>query len=508
MPGIPTEAQRHLHIKAHLKGASIDSIPTSALDLLHRYEQQNIPAPLHTYTSVITHLFSCYSSVARAQAWDIFTHMRYVAHPIPDILLYTLMIRACASPVTSRYSSEPEKALDLWTEMTVDQNIVPTVGAYNAIILACARSGTKTYVNEAFRLARQMLDSHRDAYGFSPFRPNRRTFCALLEGAKRIGDLGRARWILAEMVKGSEDGTDGADVEINEEVMVHVFNAYASYKIPSMRMSARFTRKDYTGSSPIQSTSAPSGTKETGLQCSKVSGPSVVFESDEPQLSTLHIPPLSRGEVIREVKALFQRILGDRTNAPKITIPFEEKKFRNIEVTTRLLNAYLSVFYKHSELAVGREMFWSLFEDVGSTRSSRTYLEALERCANPSTKNERELAVGFSEELWLKWQQLEEAGLDNGSALNPRIVERAHVAMIRVQAVYVFSLISSFLLNSTSAQSRKCHTSHGTPPRLCNQISTQIHPHAVTQIALPIYADFSCRQSATGEDDVHCRHDR
>ena len=43
--------------------------------------------------------------------------------------------------------------------------------------------------------------SHRDGRGISAFRPDKKTFCALLEGTKRIGDLGRARWILAEMVR-------------------------------------------------------------------------------------------------------------------------------------------------------------------------------------------------------------------------------------------------------------------------------------------------------------------
>jgi hypothetical protein len=140
------------------------------------------------------------------------------------------------------------------------------------------------------------------------------------------------------------------------------------------------------------------------------------------------------------VKTLFRRILEDRTNASRTTTPsllFEEKKFRNTEITTRLLNAYLSVFYKHAELAVAREMFWSVFEDVGSTRSPRSYLEALVRCANPPRKFERDLALSFSEELWLKWQQLEEA-----SALKPRLVERAHVAMIRALAMYVISPFS------------------------------------------------------------------
>lgn len=426
---------------AHLKGTSTNLMPKSALDLLHYYEQQNAPAPIQTYTSVITHLFSCSSSVARAQGWDIFAHMRYVAHPMPDVVLYTLMIRACASPVTTRYSSEPEKALDLWTEMTVDQKIMPTIGAYNAVILACARSGTKTYVNEAFRLARQMLDSHRDAHGFSPFRPNKKTFCALLEGAKRIGDLGRARWILAEMVKGSGDGASCVEAEVDEEVMMHVFNTYASYKVPSVQSSARFVNKDLTNSS-IQSTSE---SRETSLQLhdnsstqsSTTSQPAI--ESDEGQPSFAHIPPQSRGEVIREVTALFRRILEDRTNTSSPSarsLPFEEQKFRNVEITTRLLNAYLSVFYKHAELQLAREMFWRLFEDVDVTRSARSYLEALQRCANPLRKVERDVALGFSGEIWRKWAQLEEAArLDNGSGLNARLVERAHTAMIRILAM-------------------------------------------------------------------------
>jgi hypothetical protein len=94
-----------------------------------------------------------------------------------------MIIRACASPFNARYPFEPEKALDLWREMTKDQKLTPTAGSY-------AKSGTKSYVNEALRPARQMLDSHRDAHSLPAFRPDRKTFCALLEGAKRIGDLG------------------------------------------------------------------------------------------------------------------------------------------------------------------------------------------------------------------------------------------------------------------------------------------------------------------------------
>lgn len=152
--------------------------------------------------------------------------MRYIAHPEPDIPLYTLMICACTSPISSSHSSDPLWALDLWTEMTINHCLPPSLGAYNTIILACAWSGSKTYVNEAFWLAKQMLDSHRDAHGTSTFRPDQKTFCALLEGAKWLGDLAWARWILAEMVNGHNKDKGDVDGDVNEEVMMHVFHAW------------------------------------------------------------------------------------------------------------------------------------------------------------------------------------------------------------------------------------------------------------------------------------------
>jgi hypothetical protein len=122
--------------------------------------------------------------------------------------------------------------------MTIDRRIPPAAGAYNAAILACACSGSKVYVNEAFRLAKEMLDSHRDAHGRSAFRPDSRTFGALLEGAKRIGDLGRVRWILAEMIEVSRRDPESKDVVVDERIMMHVFRSYATYEPPFRRSMA------------------------------------------------------------------------------------------------------------------------------------------------------------------------------------------------------------------------------------------------------------------------------
>ena len=157
---------------------------------------------MRTYTSVITSLFSKSLSLARARAWDLFFHMRYGAHPQPDALLYTLMIRACASPISPGRSSEPEHALDLWTKMTVDRRIMPN----SRRIQRCYPCMRKVWAPaEAFRLAKEMLNSYRDSEGRDAFRPDSKTFCALLEGAKHVGDP-RTRWILVEMARAGPNG--------------------------------------------------------------------------------------------------------------------------------------------------------------------------------------------------------------------------------------------------------------------------------------------------------------
>ena len=387
---------------------------------------------MRTYTSAITSLFSRPSSLGRAQAWDLFFHMRYVAHPQPDLLLYTLMIRACASPISSGRSSEPERALDLWTEMTVDRRIMPTAGAYNAVILACAKSGLRRYVSEAFRLAKEMLDSHRDAEGRGAFRPDRKTFCALLEGAKRVGDLARARWILAEMVRGA--GPDGCslaeevDASVNEEVMMHIFHAYATYNPPFVRSIAPLEKN---GSGEVENTLA---TPESSPDAPEASGPPA---SEDVYPTFTHIPPQSRQEVIHEVRTLFQRILADvggQDSESNGTLPIEYK-FQHVTLTARLLNSYISVFYRHSSLEESRDMFWKLYDELGVERSARIYVEALERCSHTRKGRERQIAAQFTKELWEKWEAIEELKQDGDRPLSPRLVERAHTALIRTLAV-------------------------------------------------------------------------
>jgi hypothetical protein len=311
------------------------------------------------------------------------------------------------------------------------------VGSYNAVILACAKSGRKEYVNEAFRIAKQMLDSNRDAYGRSAYLPDRATLCALLEGAKRIGDLARARWILADLVKEKATEEEGA----NEEIMMHVFHTYTSYVPPFTRNLAMVV----PGREQKESTAA-----ESDIAASSDAATHAPPPAAHPPRFT-RIPPQTSHEVMEEVQALFQRILEDTGKARGESTPDNlfagEEKFQHVKFTTRLLNSYLSVHYQHSSLEASEALFWKVFDDVGVTPDARSYLEALERCSRSKRGRERPIGLQFAENVWSKWLAVENAGRACGRPVDARMVERAHVAFMRVLVLYVFA---SFTENAPS----------------------------------------------------------
>jgi hypothetical protein len=404
--GTLTDRQRHLHIKAHEKSVTLETIPESAISLLHAYENAGHPAPMTAYSRIIAALFRASSSLAHARAWDLFSHMRYVAYPEADAHLFSQMIRACAFTTPA----EPERALDLFTEMTIDRGISPTASAYNAAILACARSGSKAYVNEAFRLAKEMLDSHRDALGRSAFHPDSRTYTALLEGAKRIGDLGRVRWILAGMIEAS---LKDPEIVVDERIMTHVFHSYSAYKPPFKRSMAPLADQD-KGDRDI------SGASSTELvESSAVDQGSLIP-------SFAHLPPQSCSDVIREAIALFSRISGlpppTMVARPLPTLPY-------VHVTPRLLNAYLSIFYAHASLERAHELFRTAFAEYGLKKDGLTVVEALERCARARRGPERLTVSGFAEEAWGEWTDLEN---NSTTRVSPRHIQRAYSARVRV----------------------------------------------------------------------------
>ncbi|OJA17820.1 hypothetical protein AZE42_06148 [Rhizopogon vesiculosus] len=454
----PSETQRDLHIKSCLHDPAISApraFPIHAINLLHKYEASGLHAPMKSYTRVISSLFSVRPApsspstsstpqiplgrvAAHAQAWDLFAHMRYVAHPTPDAHLYAVMIRACAS---TPLSPEPERALDLWTEM-LSAGIVPTQGAYDAVIRACAKAGGE-WVSEAIRFARQMR-SHFGG-GTSNVSSEKlqgvggpRTWAALLDGCKRVGDLGRARWILAEAVKAQG---------LNDEIMQHMFHTYAAYRPPFKRSATRIV--DNAGAAaatpslpsqedPLPSTSASQDSSSVSADVSLDfdAAPTDSYMDTIPSFS--HLPPQSPGEVLAEARALFGRILQD-TNSTSYSLSDAPPgplagKF-NVALTPRLLNAYMSVHYSHASIEGTREVFERLFSSDGNgfVGDARTYVDALERCALAKSR-ERDVVSKWVDGLWTHWEELEHGWVigETRMTVTARLVERAHTAIRRV----------------------------------------------------------------------------
>lgn len=263
-----------------------------------------------------------------------------------------------------------------------------------------------------------------------------RTWTALLDGCKRVGDLGRARWILAEAVR-----AEG----LNEEMMQHMFHAYSAYRPPFKRGATRIVDD---GAAVAQAALPDQGeplASATEGSSDLPSGPADVSSDSNTDLSHTdtmpsfsHLPPQSPSEVITEARALFNRILQDTNSTPHSSSDTPlgplAGKF-NVTLSPRLFNAYMSVYYSHASLESARDVFERLFSscDVDFMGDPRTYVDALERCAL-SRPRERDIAGKWVDEIWVRWEELERKWVNGatGTAMTARLVERAHTAARRV----------------------------------------------------------------------------
>ncbi|KAF9513512.1 hypothetical protein BS47DRAFT_1393228 [Hydnum rufescens UP504] len=391
---ISTPTSRALHVEAYIRAGRLKE----ACDLIHTYEDRNLLPSMKTYSDLICRLLHrTYATPStRALAWDMFSHMRYVAHPIPDAHLYSIMIRACAdAPVP-----QAERALDLFTEMRIDNRIEPTRDAYNWTILACARA-SKDFTQDAFRLAQEMFDGFRA--GDIQLRPDFNTFCALLENAKRTGDLKRARAILAELINAYKKGDES--LRPNEELMAHVFQAYTSYRPPFNRDVVRRTHETNTDS-------VISGTGEIS--------PTKVIHA---YLDNTVDLPQSHAETVAEAAALYNRIRDDISPLTPTKPPPGPPNpgfsiFSHVTATPDLLNSYLSVYFAHASLASSRRTYDTIFSEAG--------------------QHDRRDAVPFARSVWEEWRKIEDSELARREQpaappnTSPRTVEKLWSSIIRV----------------------------------------------------------------------------
>lgn len=440
-----TENAIHQHTKAYVRSRRL----SGACSVIHSYEElhakrheaahNNVSVCLpsqKTYTLVISSLLAQNQAHSRAHAWDFFAHMRYIAHPTPDASLYATMLRACAyAPV-----SHAERALDLWTEMCVDNKISPTRDAYNALILACARaSGANkhqlSHAHDAFRFAREMLEAYRAGAGH--LKPNAETFSALLESAKRSGDLARARWILAELAGSYAADQQGAlELAPNQDVMAQIFQVYAAYQpsFPRRRIKG-VSRGDFRVTQDTVTGTPKTDARPTPTPIGSPGGGSAI---DVPQ---------THGEVVAEASALFQRILASHGSSQFS----EASAFTGVELTTYLFNSYLSVHFAHSSLTKSRSVYDGIFSEPAKPphtnppvrKNARTLLLALQRCAHSvspaSSRSAAKEAFSFAQAVWSEWIN---GDFSRNADVPSRTIEKIWSSMIRVLALYVCALRS------------------------------------------------------------------
>jgi hypothetical protein len=363
-----------------------------ACDILHQHELEHQPLPIAAYHAVIAGLIKSPSPNAprQALAWDMFAHMRYVAHPAPSKALYATMIAACAK------SSEPdvEHASDLFIEMTVDKRMEPTTETYAALISVYAK--TKATAAEAFRMASQMVDVGRDADGIPLLRPNRAIWVSLLEAAKRLGDLQRTHWLLTQMGKEQLASPSHLPPLIDGRAMRHVFHAYSVYRPPF--------RREYA---PLKSREEVDGVFEHSMAAPEE-------ETPVPDKSIHHyILPQTSHEVLQEADALFAQILAQQQT--QNTPPDTTSIFRGVRVTSHLLSAYLGVHFNHSastEQAVAKVFDLHSQFDLGI--SIETVHKSLQRIGNAKTAERTPILLEIAEKLWARFQNVLQ-GLSEGT---------------------------------------------------------------------------------------------
>ncbi|TIC00821.1 hypothetical protein E3Q10_02098 [Wallemia mellicola] len=293
---------------------------TNAWNLLSSFENRGIILPQATYTNLIrSHLSSNQPSYLKQRGWNLFVHSRLMAHPIPSISLYSTMISSCAQT----NQPEIERALDLYNELKnyglfIDQNI------YASLIHTLAKAHKKGTSSEIDRLFIEMLDSG--------LKPTRNIFSALMELSKRTGDVKRARHVLANWIS--------SDQSISDQDLSRFFYAYSSTQ--PIKYLNRYSYNHETNNTSLNATDLSN------------------VNDDASQQFTPESLPKTSSEIISESDMIFNRILHDKdidlfilgsdisNSTTESTSDQFDKPFKDVTITNRLLNAFISIRINHS----------------------------------------------------------------------------------------------------------------------------------------------------------------
>lgn len=388
---------------------------------------------LATYNAVTRRLLSPASPPHLVrQGWDLFSHARLVAYPVPDVPLFATMIQACSHGA----HPSPERAIDLFTEMADDKRLAPSELAYNGVIRACAREGSQEYYHEALRFMRRMLDEH--------VAPSRHTFHALLEGAKRHGDLARARWVLVKMV-----GVGGEAVP-NETTLALVLQTYAAFRPPGSRARHALKPDGPSSGGPTASTVdlgnvTPRADDDAALGVERRRPSAVLEPKDDPvrlplaplsasgeSSSTLKVIemlgeaslfypgplPETSAEVAAEARNLMLQVVDAAVLAPPAADGTDEPvsaaqerregMFPGVTPSTFFLNAYLAVLNSHAPFSSSFDFFLAAFARAALDKNRYSFEIMMRRCEIGDVDDAR---VAQAKQVWEEWVRWSEAPL-------------------------------------------------------------------------------------------------
>ncbi|KAM0754561.1 hypothetical protein T439DRAFT_377023 [Meredithblackwellia eburnea MCA 4105] len=416
---LPMSTMTHHHLLSSILPAHAEL----AIRHIHSLESAGYTPLMETYTLLISTLLSPSSPPHLvSRGWDLFAHTRLVSHPVPSVELYTTMIAACARGL----HPSPERAVDLFTEMTDDHGLPPSTETFNALIRACARRGKQEDYFEALRFMRRMLDDN--------VPPTRQTFHAILEGAKKLGDLPRARWMLVKMVEvGGAAAPDASTLGL-------IFLTYARF-VPQTRISGeRDARKSGSGGSPAsrrrdelihvegQRSGEETSNPERPLLGDEASG--ILSILGEQSINYPGPLPQTTEALLAEASTLMSQCVDSRLLASPISqalfdsapLPSPQQTiFPSVRPTTFLVNSYLTFLAAHAPLSVMIDFFDNSFQLLGVEKNRHSFEVVMKRCEK--AKN-RVQGLEIAKSVFNQWQQwdggVKEDPGESGDGNDPR----------------------------------------------------------------------------------------
>ncbi|MBW0491989.1 hypothetical protein O181_031704 [Austropuccinia psidii MF-1] len=356
--------------------------------------------------------FISHTSMRRSTSIDLFDRIRLLAHPNPPLSIWNALLKALASGA----STEPERSMDLFLDLKTNGHN-PTVETYNHLIRSMIRArrpakGTsqrktqqeKWYFN-ALRLLKQMIDH-------DSLRPNLTTFSVLLEGAKRLGDLARAKWTYGLFLK---------QLQIEQQKPLTIGSELAWVHV----QAATSLLQTYASFSPTVKYLLSKSTQ--GLVKSPLSDPTF--------FQTL---PQTTSEVISEADLIINQFINHSQPINFLPQPACRSDQRKLSF---LLTSYLSAYSSHTtidQLYSRYNAYTSSMKNCnghGAIRMSWTYLIMLERCEHARSAQKAGL---IAREVFTEWELNQDLikSFELVQSVESRLVSQIWASWIRLQAKY------------------------------------------------------------------------